>query len=406
MKRRRIVKRDASMTAWAAVVILLAACPASPALAAEGSCANEARRTEQSSTYLPSCRAYEEVTPAAKDSGEPTAVEVGLLERQPFVPVEGARAAADGDRMAWVSEYSLGGLLGPSAPGLDYLSTRGSEGWSTEATVPPQSPENGLLCPNLVGMVGWSSNLTKGILSDGDAQELGGREEAFHEQAFACGHAEPALKEADGTEIKEPKGFQNLFLRDSETAVYQLINVTPATAPHPTPEPGTTKEQEYFSPEFLAGSAELRHIAFEDELPLTEEAERLNPAVEAACKEEPKGRACWESHDDLYVWSGGRQPSIRLVTMLPNGEPVEGSLAGSTTKGEEKGMNLADYRHAMSVDGTRIFFEAEGNLYARENGEEPQSALGAKGECAELEKACTIQLDLPQGDPARAVANG
>jgi hypothetical protein len=417
MKRNGIARRNASIVGWVAVLLSAACLPVSSALAVEGSCANEARRTEQSSTQLPNCRAYEQVTPVAKDSGEPKAVEVGLHERPPFEPIAGARAAVDGERMAWVSEYALPGLVGPSTTGVDYLSTRGSEGWSSEATVPPQSPQNGLLCPLLDGIVGWSSDLTDGILHDvlngGDTQEQGRGE--FQGQGFGCGHPEPALKEVDGTEIKEPQGFQNLFVRDSETRSYRLVNVTPNTAPKPTPRKGV-EFQHYFPPNFLAGSAELNHVVFEDELPLAEEAEHLTEQgralteLEEACKEEPKSRACWEGHDDLYVWSEVQQPAVRLVTLRPDGKPVEGALAGSTRNAQTEEpanrfvpSNIAGYRHAVSADGSRIFFEAEGNLYVRENGGQPQSALASGStavngqQCAEPEKACTVELDASQG---------
>lgn len=401
-KPRTGVARCASAVELLVATLLVASLPAPLALASEG-CSNEARRAEQSSTYLPNCRAYELVTPVDKDAGEPEAVVPGLSEREPLSPIRGARAAADGERMAWQSEYSLPGLDGASTPGLEYLSTRGPEGWSTEATVPPQSPENGLLCPYEVGIVGWSADLTAGILADGNAQEAGesGTGEAFYGQAAACGHAEPALREADGAEIVEPTGFQNLFLRDDETRSYQLVNVTPSTAPRPRPSEGASY-QPYFPANFLAGSTELEHVAFEDELPLTEEAERLSPAVEAACAEEPKGRDCWEGHINLYVWSAGQQPAVRLVTVLPNGDPVEGTLAGSTRNAHASEVttlprNVADYRHAVSANGARIFFEAEGNLYVRENAGEPQSKLGAKDVCIEPMMACTIQLDARQG---------
>ncbi|HEV3094421.1 MAG TPA: hypothetical protein VGY30_07890 [Solirubrobacteraceae bacterium] len=406
-----IARRGAASAAWvvATLALALALVGEPSATAAGGPCSNEARRLEQVSAYLPNCRAYEQVSPIAKDAGEPSAVTVGLKEREIFEPTTGARAAADGERMAWVSEYSLPGLAGPSSSGLDYLSTRSkTKGeWTTEATVPPQSPQNGLLCPDLEGMVGWSANLTDGVLSDGDAQEHGGDEEAFFEQSFGCGHAEPALREADGAPIVEPKGFQNVFLRDSATGSYQLVNVTPITAPLPTPRK-VNEFQPYFPPNFLAGSAQLNHVVFEDELPLTEEAERLTPEVETACKEAPKGRACWEGHDDLYVWSAGQQPAVRLVSVLPDGRPVEGEMAGSTRNAAQPGTpdkptNVADYRHAISADGSRIFVEAEGKLYVRENAYAEQSKLdkahetAANGEqCAEPEKACTIQLDLPE----------
>jgi hypothetical protein len=388
MRRTGIIAVRGAAVAAGGVALLLAWLPTSSARAADG-CPNEARRIEQSSTYLANCGAYELVSPSDKDSGEPHAVQPRFGERQPFEPILGAHAAVDGERMAWHSEYALPGVAGTSSAGVEYLSTRGPEGWSTEATVPPQSSENGLVCPFRTGMVGWSSNLTKGILDDGAAQELGSLREVFAEQGFDCGHDEPRLVAG------EPEGFQNLFLRDSATGSYQLVNVTPHTAPHPTPN---RPFQGYVPPTFLAGSVDLSEVVFEDELPLTEESEHLTnlgepeqEEFEAACKEVPKGRACWEGHGDLYVWSEAAQPSVRLVSVLPNGEPVRGTLAGSV------GESVADYRHAVSADGSRIFFEAEGNLYTRENGGQPQSALDQHGECTEPAKACTIQLDLPQG---------
>jgi hypothetical protein len=333
MNRSGIARRNASTVGWVAVLLSATCLPVPSALAVEGSCPNEARRGEQSSAYLPNCRAYEQVTPLAKDSGEPKAVITGLKEGETFEAIEGARAAVDGDRMAWVSEYSLPGLVGPSTTGVDYLSSRGSAGWSSEATVPPQSPENGLLCPMVEGLVGWSSDLTASILDEVTS-------------TGSCGHPEPALREADGTEIKEPQDSQNLFVRDTKTRSYQLLNSTGNAA----------------RPNFLAGSPELNHVVFEDE--------------------------------GLYVWSEGQQPAVRLVTVLPDGTPVQGALASPS--------NAADYRHAVSADGSRIFFEAEGNLYVREHGDRPQSAIAPGstavdgGQCTEPEKACTIELDASQ----------
>ena len=335
MKRSEsILRRHAPITAWAAALLFGVCLPAPSALAVEGPCANEARRVEQSSAYLPNCRAYEQVTPASNDSSEPVGTPV--RGERAFEPVEGARAAVNGERMAWVSNYAVPGLINSSTVGLDYLSSRGSEGWSSEATVPPQSPENGLLCPWVLGITGWSSDLTEGILDEVDYLGVGG----------GCGHPEPALREADGTEIKEPQGVQNLFVRDTKTRSFQLVDVTPIT------------EQ----PTFLAGSPELNHVVFEDE--------------------------------GIYVWSEGQQPAVRLVTVRPDGTPVEGALAGPS--------HLRDYLHAVSADGSRIFFEAEGNLYVREHGDGPQSEI-AKGstavngeQCTEPEKACTIQLDASQ----------
>ncbi|MHB1537607.1 MAG: hypothetical protein ACYCYN_03725 [Solirubrobacteraceae bacterium] len=420
--RRKIAGTGAPTVAWTLVLLLASCLSASSARAAEGLCPNEAHRGEQSAVYLPNCRAYEQVTPVQKDADEPRAVVVGSHERSEFEPIEGGvRAAVNGERIAWSSEYSLPGLAGATAPAEYLLSTRTAGGWTTEATPPPQSPENGVLCAQFEGIVGWSPNLTSGVLADGRGQE-GQLTKSFLNEGLSCGHAEPALREADGSAISEPAGFQSLFLRDGRTGAYQLVNVTPSTAPTPTPSatpiPARSHHglgyQEYFRPEFLAASPHLKHVVFEDELPLTAEAEHLTRGgaplseLEAACKEVPKGRACWEGHDDLYVWNEGVQPAVRLVSILPDGKPAEGVLAAGAYKekqdrGVERPWQIAGYRHAASARGSRIFFESEGNLYARVNAGQAQSAIAPGStavngsQCTEPAKACTIQLDAAQG---------
>lgn len=363
------------------VLTLLALAAAPAARAAE--CSNEARRSEQGSAALPDCRAYELVTPPDKDSGEPLGSLTTDKRLRGREGVAGARAALGGERFAWWSEYALpeSALARPYAtgtPGLQYLSARSAGGWSSENTIPPQSVEYGLACQQVVGMVGWSGELERGVLADGIAQESelspGG---PFIGEGLECGHDEPRLGGGQQAGYEEREGFQNLFLRDAEGSSYHLLNVTPTAAPRPRPSHGA---QEYFPASFLAGSDDLSHIVFEEELPLTAEAERISPEVEAACEEEEPG--CWEGHDNLYEWTEGAigGGSVGLVTVLPDGSPVEGSLAGATRNNGGGGIgehkvpasqltpNVAAFRHAVSADGSRIFFEAAGGLYVRENG--------------------------------------
>ncbi|MGN6275652.1 MAG: hypothetical protein ACTHNP_06950 [Solirubrobacterales bacterium] len=359
--------------------LALAAAPA--ARAAE--CSNEARRSEQGSTALPDCRAYELVTPGGKDSGEPLGSLTTDKRERGHEGVAGARAALDGERFSWWSEYALpeSALTRPyetGTPGLQYLSTRSADGWTSENAVPPQSVEYGLACQQVVGMVGWSAELERGVLADGIGQESelspGG---PFIGEGLECGHDEPRLGDGQPAGYEEREGFQNLFLRDSEGNSYHLIDTTPVAAPHPRPSRGA---QEYFPASFLAGSDDLSHIVFEEELPLTAEAERISPEVEAACEKEEPG--CWEGHDNLYEWTEGSlgAGAVGLVTVLPGGSPVEGNLAGATRNNGGGGIgegkvpasrltpNVAAFRHAVSADGSRIFFEAAGGLYVRENG--------------------------------------
>lgn len=353
----------------------------SPAARA-GECPNEARRAEQGSSALPDCRAYELVTPAAKDSAEPVGALTVDDEEREQAAVPGARAALSGDRFAWWSEYALPeNALSRSyeagVPGLHYLSTRSASGWTSENVVPPQSIEYGLACQQAVGMVGWSPELDRGVLADGIAQESqlspGG---AFIGEGLECGHDEPPLAGGLPAGFEERQGFQNLFLRGSDGS-HQLLDPTPVGTPNPRPSRGG---QEYFPASFLAGSDDLSHVAFEEELPLTEAAERISPAVEEACGEGKPG--CWEGHDNLYEWVEGLAgaATVRLVTILPDGTPVEGNLAGATRNNGGGGIgegstppsqlapNVAGFRHAVSADGSRMFFEAAGGLYVRENG--------------------------------------
>lgn len=347
--RRRTREHGSRCSVGAAVVAVATLfCVAAPAgaVATEG-CPNEGRRLEQGSGFLPDCRAYEMVTPADKGSGEPEPINVGEageerdiapLRPSSLAPADGARAAVGGGRMAWVSEP----LAGAHAPGLSHLSTRAAGGWSSEDLVPPMSPLNDLLCPALMGASGWSSDLVRAVLDlpAGAPREFIGEEE--------CGNDEPRLVPG------EPQHFRNLFARDNVSAAYRLVNETPDGVTWPEPE---ESPQRYWPASFLAGSDDLSTIVFEEELALTADA--------------PIG---YRGGDELYEWANGE---VRLVTILPDGTPVHGSLAGATrnyaAESEpagvfDKAVNVAQFRHAVSADGSRVFFEAEGGLYLREDG--------------------------------------
>ena len=326
---------------------------ASLATAAEP-CPNEARRLEQGPSALPDCRAYEMVTPPRKGSGEPRPIALAEIgegrETEPLQPgslvgTSGARAALDGGRIAWVSEPLPGALT----PGLSHLSTRGANGWASEGLVPPMSPFNDVLCAIQMGVSGWSRDLSRSVLDlpagpPTDFFDSGVRRE--------CGHDEPRLVPG------EPEQLRNLFVRDNHVGSHALVNVTPSGVVWPEPEEAP---QHYWPASLLAASDDLGHVVFEEELALTPDA--------------PIG---YRGGDELYEWTGG---AVRLVTVLPDGTPVHGSLAGATRNyAAESGvvsdahLNIAQFRHAVSADGSRIFFEApgdegEGDLYLREDGE-------------------------------------
>jgi hypothetical protein len=342
-----------SAAALLGAVMLLAGRPES-GLAAE--CANEVRRVEQRSTDLPDCRAYEMVTPQAKGSDEPLPIELEEItsgrETAPLppsrlIPVYGARAGIEGNRMAWISEP----VPGAPTPGRSHLSTRGPGGWASEDVVPPTGPLNGLLCPYLLGVTAWSLDLTRWTLDLPAGPPRG----FFEEQE--CGHEEPRLVPG------EAEHFRNLFLHDGLGGSNRLVNVTPAGVVWPEP---TKSLQQYWPASFLAGSDDLSHIVFEEELALTPDA--------------PIG---YPGGDELYEWTGG---AVRLVSILPDGTPVHGSLAGATRNYAaaselvaDQAVNIAQFRHAISADGARVFFEAEGGLFLREDGTRTVQVDESKG---------------------------
>ncbi len=94
----------------------------------------------------------------------------------------------------------------------------------------------------------------------------------------------------------EPAG-RNLLVRENATGTYQLVNVTP---------PGVTPD----GANFQAASADVSHVIFTETSPLAAGA-TATYGVE---------------YQNLYEWDEG---VVRLVTVLPDGTPTQGSLAQS-----------------------------------------------------------------------------
>jgi hypothetical protein len=348
VKGGRGARRLAGLTIALGLLLLGATSTATSAFVGEG-CANEARRIEQGSTFLPECRAYELVSPP---DGTPYLEEHPESNYEPtWLPRSlGVRASSLGGRIAWYSLYPVS-----SSPGGGYydLSTRGSGGWANVDTTPGLSTTNSLAvaCKPLMF---FAADLSKGVLTDGMQSAGSGGATTGGSSGGVCGANDPTLVEG------EPEGFQNVFLRDTATGGYSLANVTPADV-----APGNAYFQD--------ASDDFSHLLFADEAELTHGA--------------PAGAS-------LYELAGG---AVHLVTVLPDGTLSTGSLPGAVNNGNEKGT--APITHPMSADGTRVVFEnfENHNLYLRENVEQAEeSALGPGGECLESAKACTVQLDASQ----------
>lgn len=335
----------AGLALWVITALLVLMPPPAPASAA--TCPNEAIRAEQGAAALalPECRAYELVssgsTPLVGRSGE---VAVGV------------RASDSGAAIAYFSPYPFSGS---TSSGMYFRAMRGPAGWSLEAMSPQllPGPSLSLTCEPALD---YSEDLSASVLTIG--------REIKQEQPESPPCGQPQNELVPG----EPRGFTNLLLRRTPSAPLELVNVTPApTSPA--------------NAQFQDGSSDLSHIVFGEEAQLTPEA--------------PPGY-------DLYEWF---ESALRLVTFLPDGSPVRGDLGGATrhanpplVPGGERVLEggtlhgTAGMTNAVSSNGERVFFYANGNLYMRENAAQPPTT---SGECDEEEpkRGCTVELDASRG---------
>lgn len=286
--------------------------------AEQAACPNEQLRGG-SSAALPDCRAYELVTPPVKNSSQLNGV---------------GRPAVDGDAISFTTQEPL-----PGAPagGINYVATRGADGWGSEEMNPLES-YTGILCSTgESGSVGaYSDELSSALV------EYGKRTSAS--QGRAGGGVADESCNAEGLQVApgEPVGYENLLVRDNATGTYRLVNAPPP--------PGMTPANAHFK----GASPDLSHVVFTELAALTSDA----PA----------------DVENLFEWDEG---VLRLLTVLPNGTPAGGSLAAEG--------DAAQVSHAISTDGSHILFTSGGGLYDRIDGErtvqidETQGGAGASG---------------------------
>ena len=143
---------------------------------------------------------------------------------------------------------------------------------------------------------------------------------------------------------------ENLYLADIASGSYQLVG-------HGVKEA-----------EVQGASTDLSHIVFTDE----------------------RGKG------PLYEWVGGQ---LSVVDVANDGTPIAAQAGGLTTVA---GFTTADRWHAVSDDGLRVFFTNNeehtadyGQLYVRENPEQPQSPLNGE-ECTVSSDACTVEVSASQ----------
>jgi DNA-binding beta-propeller fold protein YncE len=282
--------------------------------AEEAACPNEQMRGGFSAR-LPDCRAYELVTPPVKSSSQFDAKRELAYS---------SMAAADGEAVTLRTTEPR-----PGAPtgGWQYVATRGAGGWIAEDIMPLESYD-GVSCLEYQWVYAYSEQVTKDVMLADGASRASASDNTIED---------PESCNPEGRQVVsgEPVGYENLLVRDNATGAYQLVNVPP---------PGVTPADAHFQ----AASADLSHVIF------TETSRLAQGATYGV--------------ENLYEWDEG---TLRLVSVLPDGTAVPGSLAAKAGTAEHKGV--------VSGDGSHVLFTYGGALYDRIDGQR------------------TVQIDEKQG---------
>jgi hypothetical protein len=271
--------------------------------AAQAACSNEQFRGGFFAR-LPDCRAYELLTPPVKTSVE---FDAGVNKQGAGAP------AAGGEALPLTTSEPLPDA---QAGGGSYVGTRGTDGWILEDIIPLES-YTGVVCNEHNDQAGaYSDDISKAVLEIGKNSSASQPEVSNKE---ACN--------AEGLEVVpgEPVGYKNLLVRANTTRTYRLVNNLNAAPRGARPADASLR----------GASADLSHVVFSEAAPLTPNAAY--------------------GVEELYEWDEG---VVRLVTVLPDGTPVVGSLAQAPISTEHEQVGI-------STEGSHVLFTSGGSLYDR-----------------------------------------
>jgi hypothetical protein len=269
------------------------------AAASAENCSNEQLRRENNSTQLPDCRGYELVSPAQK-----AGYAVGLNVE----PATELAVSTDGGTLTYTGANPLPGAAVGSLAGS--LAARGPGAWATTSIFLPPGP-------NQTG---------DGFPSD-DAWLRGSTPDQRTSVYY------------DATTVP----FGSLWIRRADGSYQRIADASGPANTSPGANPG--------NPYFEGISSDGRHVVFGD-------TDRLLPGLPPPSEPENPNQILYEWVDD---GSNGGAGTLRVVDQanapltLPSDQSA--GLGGGPTDSGGRISGLQSIRHAISTDGSRIYFQ-------------------------------------------------
>jgi DNA-binding beta-propeller fold protein YncE len=333
------------------------------AIAPKVACANQEFRTGLAA-FLPDCRAYEMVSPVAKEGGDIAVLLNIVNERAGFF-----QSSGDGSKFTYSASRAFADPK--SAPYTSqYLASRKSTGWTSESISPPREgetiPEQRISLDRQY--MAFSDDLCQGWL--------------FQD-------SEPVLDPA------APAGFTDLYRRAGcGEAGYTALNPT---------QPSVTAPGRFW-PELQGHSDDGSCAVFRANDKLTPNA---SPELSNAA--------------GIYQTYESCNGQLRLVSALPDGSASSLPSSAGTASGARFDHRDQSVWRAISRDGSRVYWtaaatpeNAAGKIYVRDHADREPSAVSGS-ECLEPENACTYEVSAsnaqfwtadPEGDRALFTISG
>jgi hypothetical protein len=306
---------------------------------AEG-CPNEQLRAEQPyGPGLPDCRAYELISPQDKNNSD-------ILEGH-------ARASVSGDAVVYASPGAFAEPPGEAAGSLlenRYIARRTATGWSTQNIDEPYTAYETVINAPYEQLI-FTPDLATGALQVPISPPL----------------AQGALA-----------GYPNLYIGDIAKGSYRAL-----TTLAPKLSTGFTNE-EYeeppynnppYAPSLAGASTDLSHVVFMQKGSLTADAS-------------------FAQHH-LYEWVNGQ---VSLVDQPPEGVAFTGvDSIGAPNHQEDIGLYPGDAWHAVSADGSRVFFTGgePGRYFSKQHGDREEEGAGQLY-LREVNAGTTIEVSASQ----------